>query len=397
MKGNVNPFEPWRPTGLDVPPPIHAARPWRPSAPKGRKVEEEPPFVEPADKLPGAARPNIPAARPRAPEPKYRCSRQRSSGEMRTDLKVVLGMAPLLAILGLIGLGWFGGTHLPRVAIALLAVAAGLTLGISVARRRSWYVRLVWIAGGLAFAGLAGWFVPTAGGISLWSAYRQVDELNALPAGDVAAFVRGVPERREVVAEFPSFAEDITAAEQAWVRRTVDAAIEDADRQIDLDPAKPLANLHQLNAELSRTEHYALVRGDLEAARRRALQASLKAARDEVDGLIEKKQFDDVARRGAFWADQLDAEAQALGEKNDLPDHLLPKRRQAVEARLESARQRFRELLINDDHKAIAALGGKLARELGDEAKGVGLANDLNDFCTGCAAIGDLARQAAKH
>lgn len=318
---------------------------------------------------------------------------------MRTDLKVVLGMAPLLGILGLIGLGWFGGTHLPRVAIALLAVAAGLTLGISVARRRSWYVRLGWIAGGLAFAGLAGWFVPTAGGISLWSAYRHVDELNALPAGDVAAFIRGVPDRKEVVAEFPSFAEDIAAAEQAWVRRTVDAAIEDADRQIDIDPAKALkalAQLHQLNAELSRTEHFALVRGDLEAARRRALQGSLRAAREEIEGLMEKKQFDNVARRGAFWADQLDVEAQALGEKNDLPDHLLPKRRQAVEARLESARQKFRELLVKDDHKAIAALGGKLARELGDEAKAVGLADDLNDFCTGCAAIGDLSRQAAK-
>jgi hypothetical protein len=315
---------------------------------------------------------------------------------MRTDLKVVLGMAPLLGILGLVGLGWFGGTHLPRVAIALLAVAAGLTLGISVARRRSWYVRLGWIAGGLAFAGLAGWFVPTAGGVSLWSAYQHVDELNALPAGDVAAFIRGAPDRKEVVAEFPSFAEDIAAAEQAWVRRSVDAAIEDADRQIDIDPAQALARLHQLNAELSRTEHYALVRGDLEAARRRALQASLKAAREEVEGLMEKKQFDDVARRGAFWADQLDAEAEALGEKNDLPDHLLPKRRQAVEARLESARQKFRELLVKDDHKGIAALGGKLARELGDEAKAVGMADDLNDFCTGCAAIGDLARQAAK-
>jgi hypothetical protein len=395
MKGNVNPFEPWRPTGLDVPPPIHAARPWRPSPPKGQRVEE-PPFVEPADKPAAAARPSKPAARPRTPEPKYLCSKQRCAGEMRTDLKVVLGMAPLLAILGLVGLGWFGGTHLPRVAIALLAVATGLTLGVSVARRRSWYIRLGWIAVGLAFAGLAGWFVPTAGGISLWSAYRQVDELNALPAGDVAAFVRGVPDRKEVVAEFPSFAEDIAAAEQAWVRRSVDGGVEDADRQIDIDPAKALTNLHQLNAELSRTEHYALVRGDLEAARRRALQASLKAAREEIDGLMEKKQFDDVARRGAFWADQLDGEAQELGEKNDLPDHLMPKRRQAVAARLESARQQFRDLLIKDDHKAIAALGGKLARELGDEARAVGLADDLNDFCTGCAAIGDVARQAAK-
>jgi hypothetical protein len=315
---------------------------------------------------------------------------------MRTDLKVVLGMFPVLGILGLVGLGWFGGTHLPRVAIALMAVAAGLTVGVSLVRRRSWYVRLGWMAGGLALAGLAGWFVPTTTGVSLWSAYGQVEELNALPPGDVAGFVRGVPARREVVSEFPTFAEEVAAAEQAWVRRTVDTAIEDADRQIETDPHKALSSLHQLDAQLSRLDPYSLVRTDLEAARRRALQGCLKAAKDEVDGLIEKRQFDDVARRGAFWAGALDADAQALGEKNDLPDHLMPKRRQAVAARLESARQKFRELLLKDDHKAIAALGGKLSRELGEEAQAVGMAGDLNDFCTGCAAIGDLARQAAK-
>jgi hypothetical protein len=305
-------------------------------------------------------------------------------------------MFPLLAILGLVGLGWFGGTHLPRVAIALMAVAAGFTIGISAARRRSWYVRLGWMAGGLALASLAGWFVPTFGGVSLWSAYGHVEELNTLPAGDVAGFVQGIPARKEVLSEFPTFAEEVAAAEQAWVRRTVDTAIEDADRQIETDPHKALSGLHQLDAQLAKVEHYSLVRGDLEAARRRALQACLKAARDEVDGLIEKKRFDEVARRGAFWVDALDVDAQALGEKNDLPDHLMPKRRQAVAARLESARQKFRELLQEDDHKAIAALGSKLSRELGEEAQVVGMAGDLNDFCTGCAAIGDLARQAAK-
>ena len=31
--GNVNPFEPWRPAQVDVPPPLHASRPWRPPAP----------------------------------------------------------------------------------------------------------------------------------------------------------------------------------------------------------------------------------------------------------------------------------------------------------------------------------------------------------------------------
>jgi hypothetical protein len=53
MKGNVNPFEPWRPQDVDVPPPLHASRPWRPPAPppRGRAAAatEEPPLAELAD------------------------------------------------------------------------------------------------------------------------------------------------------------------------------------------------------------------------------------------------------------------------------------------------------------------------------------------------------------
>jgi hypothetical protein len=187
----------------------------------------------------------------------------------------------VLGTLGLFGLGYLGGTHLPRVFTALLAVAAGFTLGIAVFHRRSWYVRLGWIAGGLALAGLAGWFVPTVRGVSLWSAYRQVDELSALLAGDVAGYVNGAAARKELVSEFPTFAEDVTAAEQAWLRRTVDAAIEDADRTLETDPHKALADLHQLNTALAPMEHYALVRKELEAAQQRALRAAPDAGEAE--------------------------------------------------------------------------------------------------------------------
>ncbi len=274
MKGNVNPLEPWRPTGLNVPPPLHASRPWRPPPPPARVIEEEPPFVEPADPV---SLPNKQADRPangqRKPAGEARASRSKPPVPLRTDQRVVLAMFFVLGALGLLGLGYLGETHLPRVLTALVAVAAGFTIGVSVLHRRGWYVRLGWMAAGLALAGLAGWFVPTTRGVSLWSAYRQVKDLRALPAGDVASYVNGAAARKKMVSEFPTFAEDVAASEQAWLRRTVDTAIEDADQILETDPHKALADLHRLDEALTPLEPYAPLRKEMEAARQRALRA----------------------------------------------------------------------------------------------------------------------------
>jgi len=282
MKGNVNPFKPWRPAEVDVPPPLHASRPWRPPLPR-RAAVEEPLVVEPADNSPPVNRKqDKPAKRP--PEKVRRCRAQPAACrapacELRTDQKVVLGMFFALGVLGMVGLAWLGGTHLPRVFFALAAVAFGFTTGISVAHRRSWYTRLGWMAAGLALAGLAGWFVPTMRGVSLWSAYRQVAELHALPAGDVAGYTSAAAARKELVSEFPTFAEDVTTAEQAWMRRTADEAIEQADNALETDPDKALTDLQQRTESLARLEHYSLVQKELEAARQRVVQAVAKAAR----------------------------------------------------------------------------------------------------------------------
>jgi hypothetical protein len=284
MKGNVNPFQPWRPAEVEVPPPIHASRPWRPPVPRPTRLcEETSPLAElvdkklpPSDRAPkrgedcngrGASGPKV--QRPIAGPP----ARKAPAPELRADQKAIVGMVFVLGIMVLIGMGWLGGTHLPRVAVALLAVGAGFTVGISVARRQGWSVRLGWMAAGLALAGLSGWFVPTTGGVNLWSAYRQMDELRALPAGDVAGYLRGAAERKQIVAEFPAFAEDVTEAESAWVRRTADAAIEKADRLLETDAHAALGDLVSVNAALSPLEHYPKVRTDMESALRRARQA----------------------------------------------------------------------------------------------------------------------------
>src|SRR5262249_37947059 len=152
--------------------------------------------------------------------------------------------------------------------------------------------------------------------------------------------------------------------EHAWSRRTVDAAIENADRLLETEPHKALLGLHRLNAELARLEHYGLVKAELETARKRAVQACLQVAMEEVEDLPDKKQFVAVAQGGAFWAEEL---AGAAGEQVDLREKLLPKRRQALAARLEAARKEITDLLAHDRFRAIAQTGVRLAKDLGGE------------------------------
>jgi hypothetical protein len=271
MKATVNPFEPWRPVEVRIPPCLHASRPWRPPPPPPvLAAVEEPPLVElvkphPRSKLPERpkptqGRPGLPSERP--PTSKLLWS-------------VVIALLPVLyhAFIGLDR----GLDHVPR--LGWLLISAGIFAQMAFVLRLGWYQRLGGMAIALALAGISLWFVPTINGVSLCSAYRQVEELRALPAGDVAAYQGGAAARRALVEDFPAFAADVRAGEQAWLHRTVDEAIENADRQLKNDPDAALARLHQLDQDLSRLEHYASVQKDLESARRRAVQACLKVAK----------------------------------------------------------------------------------------------------------------------
>jgi hypothetical protein len=182
----------------------------------------------------------------------------------------------VVVILCLASAGWLRDTHLLR--FMSLGVSSTVFVGMAFDSSRSRYRRLIWMAAALAFAGIAAWFGPTLRGVNLWSGYRQTEALRALPAGDLPGYHRGATARRILVEEFPSFAADVAAAEQAWLRRTVDEAVETADRQLEVDPHAALADLHRLNAELTPLEHYASVRKELDTARRRALQACVKTA-----------------------------------------------------------------------------------------------------------------------
>lgn len=270
MKGTVNPFEPWRPVECRIPPPLNAGRPWRPpSPPPARAALEALPVVEP---VPPSLR-SKPPERPKRPPGQ---GGQSSATGTPVSQWIVFIVLCVLGCLCLDSIGWYRATHIPR--LIALGASAGLFADMALNQRRSWYTRLQGMAIALAFAGIALWFVPTIHGVSLWSSYRQVEELRSLPAGSITEFQRGAAARQTVVEEFPSFAADLSAAEQAWLHRTVEEAIDKADRHAKSDPHEALAQLHQLDKDLSSMKYYAAVKKDLESARRRALQACLKVA-----------------------------------------------------------------------------------------------------------------------
>jgi hypothetical protein len=114
--------------------------------------------------------------------------------------------------------------HVGRIAVTFAPLALSLWVAIMLARKRRWFVRLGWLAGGLVLASAAWLFVPTAQGLNLWSAYRlaeiQVQELEALEPGETADFLKATPARENLVAQFPSFKAEIDEAEEAWLDRS---------------------------------------------------------------------------------------------------------------------------------------------------------------------------------
>jgi hypothetical protein len=219
MSNPIDPFEPWRPPGYQ--PPHGAAKPSDSGWPEPR------PFEQPA--------------RPDQTPPDFS---QESHGH---EMVLVLALFALVIATVVLFFRLPGG-HVGRLAAAFVLLAGGLAAGISLARKCRWFVRLGWVAAGLVLAAAAWVFVPTAQGLNLWSAYHladeQVQELRELEAGDTSGFMKGVPVRENVVAQFPYFKQELDRAEQAWIERS----LKTWERNLKRLPLKDLAGLEKVRA-----------------------------------------------------------------------------------------------------------------------------------------------------
>jgi hypothetical protein len=378
MTPDLNPFEPWRPPGVDRP---------------------APPVPSQSDRHP------LPAPQ-----------------KSRPPVLLILGVG--LAVLALIAFTQLPVSHGPRILAALLLLGIGTGVAITAVHKGGWRVRLSCLGAGVGLAVLAWWFVPTTGGLSLWSARRGADrlvtELEQLPAGDAAGCLKWRPEQEQLVTQFPEFRERLQQAADAWTARSV------KKWQGDLGnlPAQDYAGLETLRASYRPFRNEALEAAEREWLERTFLHlgpgdyAAAAGARgcarpnepwttsvrtweerwagrtvDAAVADVEPLLKNDPARA----SNQLQAAARDLAAFGKYPaaqNKLLLARRQAFRSRLEAARREVLTLLSKDQYEAAADLAKRLGEDAGPEAQFVGQGADLKDFQDSCAFWAELSARA---
>src|SRR4051812_43312912 len=79
-----------------------------------------------------------------------------------------------------------------------------------------------------------------------------LEEVEKAPAGDVAGFLNGRPNRRELAANGDRAAKALEKAEVAWLERTAEKALADAAKQLEKGkPEVASARLRRLVQDLS--------------------------------------------------------------------------------------------------------------------------------------------------
>jgi hypothetical protein len=329
-----------------------------------------------------------------------------------------------LAILACIAFTQLPFSHTPRILAALLLLGAGIGTAITAMHAGGWRVRLACLGAGASLAVLAWWFVPTTGGLSLWSAQREADrcaaELEKLPAGDTASYQKRRAEQEPLIADFPEFQQRLQQAADAWVERSNKKWTSDLRGLSEQDYAgletlresyRPFLNETLEAAErdwLERTYlqlkpgDYAAARGARACARSNYLWTNRVRSWEEgwagrtVDAVVAEVEpllKNDPARA----SNQLQMAARdlaAFGEYPAAQNKLLVARRQAFRARLDAARREVRALLAKDQYQAAADLAKQLGEDASREAQLVDQAADLKDFLDTCAFLAELAARA---
>ncbi len=350
MPRDVNPSKPWRPRPTDPPvPPIDVHKPWRP-----RPAERAAPVPPPPE-----APPPRPQAAPPRPSPRVARPQHEEPGRLR-----VLAIVLFLLVVSFVAVAILGGEHSPRIFLGCLALGMGWGASVSLAPRRDWGLRLACILGGVMAALAVRLFVPTVDGVSLFEAAHLAARIEALPTDDVAAYAAGAWHRKAAMKRFPEFAGEIRTAERAWLRRSADAAIEGSEAAIDHDPATAWFNLRLMAQYLSRLDHWAEVRDDLQVVRRRAVLARARTLAAGLERLADRGECEAVAQVAIQSLSDLHDEAREVGLEKEVRDRLLAVRRKAVLAALGTARRHVEALREKGRFQAITSLGEQLAGTL---------------------------------
>jgi hypothetical protein len=149
--------------------------------------------------------------------------------------------------------------------------------------------------------------VPAAETAWLERTYRHL-----APGDDV-----GVRRARAEAQSMSAKKEQIGEWERAWAERTITAVVKEVDPALKQKPDQASTRLRQVAHDLAAVGDYPSAQSQLLAARRRAAQARLELARQELRALIAADRFAEAASTAAKLTTDWDAEARALDLAND--------------------------------------------------------------------------------
>jgi hypothetical protein len=399
MEMNPNPLEPWQP---------------QERRPRARDPIWAPAVISPRQPL----SPPVPPARPAT----------------RSDLWLVGILLVNLIGLGLIAWRKLPSNQLPLIASSLGCLALGLCTGITIARFHHVIIRCFFVILGLAFAGAAVLFVPSAElqkinaewkiipGMNLWTAFqetnRQAALLEALPAGDAEGFEEGRQLREAIGKQFPFFEPQLRQPQDAWIARSVpgwerslaELPPGDVGGFVSLRKAyQPFwsSQLEIAEARWFERTYRDLRPGDFEMARRlrELVNASLADSarsweREWADRTVDAALSD---MRPLLQTDpyQVSARLRKIAQNLEVLDRhtavqekVLAERRKAFLAVLEAIQRQARMLISNDRYQGLTDLAQEFKKNMEKEATIVGLSKECADFCESCAFLAELARMA---
>ena len=345
---------------------------------------------------------------------------------LRADLLLLAVLLFNLALVGAVALKKFSISHAPQVGSVFGLMALGLWLGISGARNRHGLLRLSVVAVAVGLSVAAWLFIPTTGGLSWWAAQHEAmrlrAELESLRPGDSGRFQENEEARSRLVAQFPEYKDLFPQAEAAWLAKSAWKW----EEEVNALPAGDLAGLeasrrsyHAFPSQRPREAERAwfertyqgLAAGDWQtAARLRKLAAGAddlsEAARSGEVQWIARTAEEALAQSDPlFRSDPVRASAQlqqvtrALGpfeppEATRLT--LATARRRAALACLELTRTRVRAAVEEDRFQTAAAEARRVRDQMQEEARALGLTGELRQLVEGCEFLADLARAAGK-
>lgn len=429
-----DPFQPWRPQEQSSDPYEAMLQPWHPPDHELQpRPTSPPPVVMPTPLSAQSVAPKL---------------------SLVSQIFLLLTLAwGLVLVLTLIHLG---GHHLPRVLPAFIALWLGLFFFL-LHRSAKIAMRIGVILFALFLAGGCWILLPTFGGLNWLEAHRRLQQLHHLSTEDRDGFLAGQFARMELMREFSTWERETLAAERDWLQRHLETQLEQANTLKPSEPLKALNLLSQahdlleraspsltddLLAKLSSARRDALdsllqsekrrihrlvqqgkygqaqteavrltleqlpearaldMEQNLESAvremRQDALRGHLQVVCESLRRLLQAQDYKGVAEEGQRYDRLLRVLAAPLGMEAEVREKLAGPRRQALEARLEQARQQAHELLKEERYQALGKLGEHTFEDLEEEASAIGVRDALLRFRDSCRVFADLAHKANK-